>query len=273
MGNCKKKKKKSLYTKDVDLLTKKSEYQSDNTRVPFSCFKMKALCGCWTAGSTVPTHCDTATSSAEWKSWGTTANSVPAWMCCNNCLFSHTTHEGGENLFSKKDAIFDHLFSLQHLGSCMSWSIVYSSSGDILFACSAEKKKKNPMLEQSQQWRILKTCLFIRCWVQVVESSRQADGDSELQIQSGKSCDFLCESCAWSNLGLETDWSHHEQYLLSHRSSCTWTCKPWLCSVLSLKLQSQHQQLKLFGDLTVLMTILCIWQQLYSSTFIGCWRK
>lgn len=155
-GELKKKKKKGLYTKDVDLLTKKSEYQSDNTRVPFSCFKMKALCGCWTAGSTVPTHCDTATSSAEWKSWGTTANSVPVWMCCNNCLFSHTNHEGGENLFSKKDAIFDHLFSLQHLGSCMSWSIVYSSYGDILFACSAEKKKKTQCWNRASNEGFLK---------------------------------------------------------------------------------------------------------------------
>lgn len=43
--NCK---RKVFTLKMLSSLQKKSEYQSDNARVPFSCFQMKPLCGCWT---------------------------------------------------------------------------------------------------------------------------------------------------------------------------------------------------------------------------------
>lgn len=73
-----------------------------------------------------------------------------------------------------------------------------SSSGDSLFAHNVEKRPKALLwkVQQRQQRKIFKTCISARCWAQVVKFSSQTDGDSELEIQLWKSCDFQWESCA-----------------------------------------------------------------------------
>lgn len=118
-------------------------------------------------------------------------------------LFPHILSMYKERIYlakKKKDAFFCRLFLCFILMVMWNCHEVYTKQ---LFwrypVCSQHSKKPKALLwklQQRQQRKIFKTCISARCWVQVVKFSSQTDGDSELEIQLWKSCDFQWESCA-----------------------------------------------------------------------------
>lgn len=149
------------------------------------------------AEATVPTHCNTSTNLAQQKSWGRAAVCLYWLAQVAIIVCSHILSMYMERIYSAKKMHFWPFVPLLYSDGDVElpWSILNSSSGDILFAHNIKKKKK-ALLWKVQQKQQHTTCISARCGVQVVKSSSQTDGDSELKIQLWKSCDFQWESCA-----------------------------------------------------------------------------
>lgn len=125
------------------------------------------------------------------ESWGITADPLYWLAHAAIAVCSHVLSMYKEIIWQKRRTLWPFVSLSRSDGEVeQPWSMLNSSSEDILFPYNIKKiKQKTKQNKKALLWRvwqrqqpkIFKTCISARYWLQVVKSSSQTDGGSELR--------------------------------------------------------------------------------------------
>lgn len=193
--------KKGLYTA-VELLTKKIN-QSINQIMPGFLFHASKWKHCVDV-ELCRSQRNTSASSAQWKSWGTTADSVSTWKRWNNCSLILPMNKE-KTFFNKKRFNFWPLVS----SSAFGWwqRTAMKCSTELFCTTSCLLAVLETTLEhwnRASNERFLKLSFLLDAEFRLLNLPGRQTVTVTYRFSWENPVIFLCKSCAWNNLSLET---------------------------------------------------------------------